>query len=181
MSQTKLSITETTKGQNNSIYKAIEQNKGGAWLVVHRITGKLDLKRLDNALQTLGQSTHIFNKTYFRKEDRWLEISSDDNKVPITEIDFSKTSEASTYELINNLRRHQYSPQHGKQARFILIREKDSDLLVFTAATWLIDRFCIGTIFKTISDAYNNNNPAHNIDLQQSKLLKKEKFRTPQA
>ena len=175
MTQTKLSITETTKGQNNSIYKAIEQNKGGAWLVVHRITGKLDLKRLDNALQTLGQSTHIFNKTYFRKEDRWLEISSDDNKVPITEIDFSKTSEASTYELINNLRRHQYSPQHGKQARFILIREKDSDLLVFTAATWLIDRFCIGTIFKTISDAYNNNNPAHNIDLQQSKLLKKEK------
>ena len=175
MFQTKLKITETTKGQNNSIYKAIEQNKGGAWLIVHRITGKLDRKQLIHALETLGKSTAIFSKTYFRKEERWLEICSGENPPLLTEIDFSKTSEASTYELINNLRRHQYSPQNGKQARFILIREKDCDLLVFTAATWLIDRFCIGTIFKTISDAYNNNTPAHNIDLQQSKLLKKEK------
>ena len=64
MTQKKLSITETTKEQNNSIHKVIEHNKGGTWLIVHRITGKTDLKRLRQALLKLGDSPLSLEKIF---------------------------------------------------------------------------------------------------------------------
>ena len=175
MGQKKLSIAETTKEQNDSIYRAINRNGGGSWLIVHRITGEINLKRLKETLLEIENSTAIFNKNYFRKQDRWLEICSNQKETPILELDFRGSTEGSTYELINNLRRHQYSPQISCQARFILVREEDCYLLIFTAAAWLIDRFCIGTLFRAISDTYNNNTMSQNIDINQTKLLKIEK------
>ena len=66
MGQKKLSITETTKEQNDSIYRAINRNGGGSWLIVHRITGEINLKRLKETLLEIENSTAIFYKNYFR-------------------------------------------------------------------------------------------------------------------
>ena len=180
----RLLTEELSTAQQDALSLAFSEEAPGPWLVVHSLTGDLDVDRLRRAIEALGSRTAIFGRSFVKSAGSWSMVSAPDVAPSLDEWDLRDRGPDVAFGLLRDLRHHHYRPEAAPLARFHLIHLPDSWLLAFSAASWLIDRFSLESIYTALSEAYAADAPGgESIDLDQASLLAEEEafLQSPEA
>ncbi len=171
MNRSRLDILPLTKTQQNSLEEGLSGHGPGAWLVAHELKGPLNIKRLKQAVIRLSYRTSIFRRSYVKYSGEWSMVIGPEKESKLNIWDLRGQSD-NIIEIIRNFRYHNFRPQSSPQARFHLFQLEDSWLLVFNAASWLIDRYSLTSIYSSLSEEYHSNHSNfESLDLNQADLV----------
>lgn len=170
-----LETFDLTDVQRRALDLAFSDHAPGPWLVAHELTGDVDVDRLSAAVASLGQRTSIFGRSFVRSGGRWSMVVGGEITPRLEVVDLRGRSADAAYEVVLDLQSRSYRPEVAPLARFALLRLDESWMLVFTAASWLLDRFSFLALYRGLSEAYADPSLiGASLDLGQGELLERE-------
>ncbi len=174
----RLETHELTRTQQHALEKAFSDHAPGPWVIVHALEGDLDVARLRAAIAGLGERTSIFGRSFVKAAGTWSMVIGSDTTPTLSEYDLRGQDSSFAFGIISDQLHHFYRPEAAPLARFHLLQLDDAWLLVFSAASWLIDRFSMTSLYEAISAGYAASGPQGedgSLDLDQETLVTTER------